>query len=105
MKYNSFAKIALILIVTSLTLIAYGCGTSSKLASPENDDLGDFSSFTMEKSGAVLWGENCSRCHNAPDPTAFSDQQWDAIGQHMRIRAGLTADETKKIVTFLQQSN
>jgi len=53
----------------------------------------------------VLWGETCARCHNAPDPTAFSDTQWDAIGSHMRVRAGLTAEETAKIVTFLQQSN
>jgi hypothetical protein len=53
----------------------------------------------------VLWGENCARCHNAPDPTAFSDTQWETIGAHMRVRAGLTAEDTEKIVTFLQQSN
>jgi len=107
MKITSKIKLLSILTITVFSLTIYGCSTSSKAVSntSSDDGLGDFSSFTVEKSGAVLWGENCSRCHNAPDPTAFSDVQWDAIGNHMRVRAGLTASETEKIVTFLQQSN
>lgn len=57
------------------------------------------------KGGAILWGENCTRCHNAPAPTDYSDAQWDLIGSHMRIRANLTADETEKIVEFLKSAN
>lgn len=107
MKITSITKLLSILTITVFSLTLYGCSTSSNTVSNSSsgDGLDDFSSFVVEKSGAVLWGENCGRCHNAPDPTAFSDQQWDAIGNHMRVRAGLTASETEKIVTFLQQSN
>lgn len=57
------------------------------------------------KPGALLWGENCARCHNAPSPDAFSDAQWDVIGTHMKIRATLTDDEVKKITEFLKSGN
>ncbi|MGK7369352.1 MAG: hypothetical protein ACNS64_03990 [Candidatus Halalkalibacterium sp. M3_1C_030] len=103
MKTSNIFKLILILAALLTTFIAYGCSTSKEASG--GDGLGDLGSFEMEKSGAVLWGENCGRCHNAPDPTAFSDVQWEAIGAHMRVRAGLTADETNKIVTFLKQSN
>lgn len=58
-----------------------------------------------EKPGALLWGENCVRCHNAPSPSAFSDNQWEEIGKHMRVRANLTADEVDKIIEFLKMAN
>ena len=57
------------------------------------------------KSGAQLWGENCSRCHNAPSPSTFSQEQWKTVGMHMQSRALLTDKERDKIVEFLQQSN
>jgi hypothetical protein len=57
------------------------------------------------KSGAQLWGENCIRCHNAPDPHTFSDDQWDAATEHMRQKALLTDSEINKIRDFLKQAN
>ena len=57
------------------------------------------------KSGAQLWGENCNRCHNAPDPKTYSDDQWDAATEHMRQKALLTAVEIKKIRIFLKSAN
>ena len=57
------------------------------------------------KSGAQLWGENCSRCHNAPDPLSFSDDQWDAAKEHMRQKAILTDREITKIRDFLKSAN
>ena len=59
----------------------------------------------QEKTGAQLWGENCSRCHNAPGPGQFSDPSWEIIGLHMRTRANLTETETNKIIAFLQDGN
>ena len=58
-----------------------------------------------DKSGAQLWGENCSRCHNAPGPGEFNDAHWDVIGLHMRVRANITETETAKIMQFLKDSN
>ena len=57
------------------------------------------------KSGAQLWGENCNRCHNAPDPHTFSDDQWDAATEHMRQKALLTDQEITKIRVFLKTAN
>ena len=63
------------------------------------------SSVIAGKVGAQLWSENCTRCHNAPSPTDYSDQQWDIIGTHMQVRAQLTDVEQKKIIEFLQTAN
>ncbi|HEV7231541.1 MAG TPA: cytochrome c [Bacteroidia bacterium] len=57
------------------------------------------------KSGAQLWGENCNRCHNAPDPRTYSDDQWDAACEHMRQKAILTNAEIVKIKDFLKSAN
>jgi hypothetical protein len=58
--------------------------------------------LVADKSGAQLWGENCNRCHNAPSMDQYSKDQWSVIGAHMRVRANVTNDEIKKIVSFLQ---
>jgi cytochrome c5 len=59
----------------------------------------------VAKSGAQLWGETCIRCHNAPSPATYSDDQWNIIMGHMKIKAGLTDVETKKIEAFLKSAN
>ena len=58
-----------------------------------------------DKIGAQLWAENCVRCHYAPSPADFSDQQWDLIGTHMQIRGLITGTERDKIVAFLKSAN
>jgi cytochrome c5 len=62
----------------------------------------DSSSFAR---GASAWANNCVRCHNARDPKDFSPDQWKIIMSHMRIRAGLTGQETRDVLSFLQQSS
>lgn len=57
------------------------------------------------KPGAMLWGENCARCHNIRPPSSLSDEQWDVAVLHMRTRANLTGDEAEKIVAFLKAGN
>lgn len=59
----------------------------------------------LEKSGAQLWGENCVRCHNVPPPQAYSNEQWDVIGQHMRVRANISKVKTEKIIAFIKSAN
>ncbi len=63
------------------------------------------SSKVAMKSGAQLWGENCVRCHSTPSPSAYNNTDWETIGLHMRVRANLTAEETQKVVEFLQSAN
>lgn len=58
-----------------------------------------------DKSGAQLWGENCSRCHNAPGPGEFNNDNWDIVGMHMQVRANLTKTDVQKVVDFLKGAN
>lgn len=67
-----------------------GCFVSSKVAN---------------KSGAQLWGENCSRCHNAPGPGEFNNDNWDIIGTHMQVRANISKADIDKIIEFLKSAN
>jgi len=56
-------------------------------------------------AGAKVWAENCSRCHNARDPADLRDDQWISTAFHMRLRAGLTGQQTRDVLTFMQDSN
>jgi len=55
--------------------------------------------------GAKVWAQNCSRCHNMRDPQDLRDDQWITTAYHMRIRAGLTGQQTRDVLTFMQESN
>ena len=82
--------ISLVLIIFISAMSLKSCKTPQSIA---------------DKSGAQLWAENCNRCHNAPDPRTYSDDQWDAIMEHMRQKALLTDTEVKKVRAFLKSSN
>lgn len=60
---------------------------------------------TEEKSGVQLWDENCSRCHNSPPPTVYSDDKWETVSMHMKIRSNISNNEIKLIKDFLQSAN
>lgn len=55
--------------------------------------------------GAKGWAENCGRCHNVRNPKELRDDQWKPVITHMRIRAGLTGQESREILLFIQNSN
>lgn len=54
--------------------------------------------------GARAWANNCASCHNIRDPKDFRSDQWKVIVSHMRLRAGLTGQEARDVLAFLQQS-
>jgi len=56
-------------------------------------------------AGAKVWADTCSRCHNARDPADLRDDQWISTAFHMRVRAGLTGQQTRDVLTFMQNSN
>jgi len=55
--------------------------------------------------GARSWVNNCVRCHSVRDPKELRDDQWITTSFHMRMRAGLTGQEVRDIIKFLQMSN
>jgi len=56
-------------------------------------------------SGAELWSQNCSRCHNMRAPQEFNDSQWSIILAHMRVIANLPGEQAREILKFLQETN
>jgi len=87
--------------------IFYTCGLIFSLvmfpgfinAAEDGSKAGDIS------RGAQQWANNCSRCHNMRDPKEFRDDEWKPIVLHMRVRAGLTGQQSRDILAFLQSSN
>ena len=55
--------------------------------------------------GAGAWSNNRARCHEMRSPTEFRDDIWKPIVTHMRVRAGLTGQQQRDILAFLQASN
>ncbi|HED15248.1 MAG TPA: c-type cytochrome, partial [Gammaproteobacteria bacterium] len=56
-------------------------------------------------TGAKVWSQNCGRCHNIRDARELTDSQWYTTVFHMRIRAGLTGQESRDVLAFLTSSN
>lgn len=75
-------------------------GLSGTVYAEESDEKkGDF------VRGAKSWSDNCMRCHHIRDPKELRDDQWITTTFHMRIRAGLTGQQVRDIIAFLQRSN
>ncbi len=72
---------------------------------PINTFAQDFPEPGDFAKGAQSWANNCSRCHNMRDPQDLRDDQWITSVFHMRVRAGLTGQQARDILTFLQGSN
>jgi len=81
---------ALLVAVTMLASTAFAAEDTKK------GDIG---------RGAAGWVDNCVRCHDARDPKELRDDQWITTVYHMRIRAGLTGQQARDIIAFLQMSN
>jgi len=80
-------------------MLVFFLATVGAQAEKHPNKEGDFA------QGAKLWAQTCSRCHNMRNPKEFRDELWVAIVTHMRVRAGLTGQDTRNILAFLQQSN
>lgn len=66
---------------------------------------GDFPEKGDMVRGAKAWSDNCIRCHNLRNAGELRDDQWITTVFHMRVRGGLTGQETRDILTFLQSTN
>ena len=85
--------------LSSAGLILLASSYSASTMAADYPEAGNFS------DGSKVWAENCGRCHNIRGPKELRDDQWISTAFHMRIRAGLTGQETRDVITFLQASN
>lgn len=57
------------------------------------------------QTGAELWAENCMRCHELRSPAQYKPGEWGVIIDYMRLKAGLTGEQARKIERFLKESS
>lgn len=55
--------------------------------------------------GAQVYANTCNRCHGFRSPVEFNDAQWSIIATHMRVVAGIPADEARAVLTYLRANN
>lgn len=55
--------------------------------------------------GAGEWATNCVRCHEMREPSEFDDALWKPVLMHMRLEGGLTGQQTRDILAFIQSSD
>ncbi len=85
------------LALAAMVFLAMGCSTTSgKTAAAEAEPAGN---------GPKLWADNCVRCHNIRSPNMYNDAQWEVVSMHMRVRANLTADDSREILAFLKSAH
>ena len=108
---DTVVAVCLVFAAALLLIEAVGCQSSSasssdaSAASADKNPIAKMMAVPDKKAGSQLWAENCTRCHNARPPQAYSDGQWSTIVHHMRLRADLTGEEARLVRDFLQASN
>ena len=83
----------------SVLCVLFGVLLFAEAAGEEFPAAGDI------RQGAKTWADNCARCHNLRNPRELRDDQWITTVFHMRIRAGLTGQQARDVLSFLQVSN
>lgn len=101
MRKYTLKQISLFL---SLVLIVVLTSFGAKINAQEDTELKQ-ELKESELSGADLWSQNCSRCHNVRSPQEYNDAQWNIIVSHMRVIGGIPAAQARAITKFLQETN
>lgn len=65
----------------------------------------DLAAQSQVAEGAVVYAQNCGRCHNARSPLERTDREWVTIVAHMRARGNLTKSQASQVLDFLQMAN
>ena len=74
-------------------------------ATPKAPAVGATAKTAQPQQGAQLWAQNCGFCHNSRSLDSLSNAQWDVVGTHMRLRANLTAADSRQIIAFLKSAH
>lgn len=95
--HRLFLSFLLLLLV--LPAIAQTSDKSSSSNSQAQQKKVHASNDAQQKDGQQVFAQNCSRCHNAPQ--GFSPRIAGTISRHMRVRAGLSEEDEKALLRFL----
>ncbi len=105
-KQSSARTWALAIGLIVPTMIIIGCATNQNQVGSDvmsEEEIALLPEGAMR--GAQLWANNCIRCHNYRAPKSLSDEKWEVVVTHMRVRANLTGGEARQILQFLQAAN
>ncbi len=79
-------------ILSIVIALTSGCAASSGTPPAEID-------------GAIVYANNCNRCHEFRSPTEFDGPQWSIITTHMRVVGGIPADESRAVYEYLKSQH
>jgi len=92
-------------VLAFLAIVSVGVSGFEKPALAQESTSTGQANAGLSARGAQTWADNCDRCHNMRDPKEFRDDQWRSIVSHMRVRGGLTGQESRDVLAFLQSAN
>lgn len=93
-------RIHISLGVILLAAIPLASQTSkSDATQPSSGQRQPKTSAATQIDGDKVFRQNCARCHTAPE--SFSPRISGTIVRHMRVRAGLSAQDEKALLRFL----
>jgi cytochrome c5 len=72
---------------------------SSPPPQPKPQKASPNAAVASSERGQQVFKQNCSRCHQ--EPQSFSPSISGTIAKHMRVRAGLSDDDYKALMKFL----
>lgn len=75
------------------------------LALPGRGEAQSAEEMARVAEGATVYGQQCTRCHNARSPMERNDREWITIVAHMRARANLTRTQARAVAAFLKATN
>ncbi|HEY8751386.1 MAG TPA: hypothetical protein VIM11_25625 [Tepidisphaeraceae bacterium] len=88
--------------IIALAVLPMGCSSSPESSASSQPATGFLAALApVHKTGAQIWAENCTRCHNPRPATQYSPQQWDVITSHMRVRCNLDGEEQREVWKFM----
>ncbi|MDA8377827.1 MAG: hypothetical protein M0Z50_12385 [Planctomycetia bacterium] len=109
MNYKIAKSVVLVAAGAGLLVLA-GCASNKTTKSAASASAPAVWPLTIKdpaahESGAQIWAENCMRCHELRSPSQYTPAQWGIIIQYMRLKAGLTGTQAKKVLAFLQSAS
>ena len=101
-SFPDFLLAAFLITACSAAFLLTGCSSVRQARSAANPEGEPAAPNTTTTQGvAQLWSQRCSQCHYPRDAGTFSQDQWEIIMLHMRVRANLTAADHQAILEFL----
>ena len=108
---KSFIRVAAIVSIATATFGVAGCAShpAGKTVSAKKPASLPWPLAIHDpakhQTGAELWAENCMRCHELRSPAQYKPGEWAVIIDYMRLKAGLTGEQARKIEKFLKESS